>query len=318
MAMADFIFTPSSKLAILKGMNTHPQKTRIAPSPTGYLHLGHAYSVWLTLALAKSMGLEVIIRVENIDQIRCKPEYIAALTEDLATLGCTSQAPVVYQADCFEVYQKALTQLAAFLYPCTCTRADLQDQQAEVYTGHCRHKTMADIDPSTPYALRLNMAKAIAYLKENNQWPLSFTDAKKGRVTAAPEHQGDVVLARKDFKTSYHLSVVVDDAAQGITHVIRGADLFEMTHIHRLLQALLGLPTPQYIHHGLIAEEGNEKLSKSAASMPLRTLIKNGLELAPLQAVFKSIGTVHDEPAEAFLKALPAEIAAPLRFKPFA
>ena len=299
-------------------MDTLQNRTRIAPSPTGYLHLGHAYSVWLTQALAKTMGLEVILRIENIDHTRCKPEYVAAIPEDLATLGFTSADPIWHQADRLEVYQDALHQLSDFLYPCTCTRADLQEYTSDVYPGLCRHKTMADITPdSPPYALRLNMAKAGQHLKEKGQWPLTFHDAKKGDVTAEPEMHGDVVLARKEFKTSYHLSVVVDDAAQNITHIIRGADLYEMTHVHRLLQALLVLPTPQYIHHGLIAEDGNEKLSKSKASMPLRTLIQNGLDLVPLKAVFDDVQKVQNEPAEAFLKALPTDIAAPLHFREF-
>lgn len=298
-------------------MNNQKPRTRIAPSPTGYLHLGHAYSVWLTQALAKAIGLEIILRLENIDHTRCKPEYVAAIPEDLQLLGYTTNAPIWHQSERFAVYEKALNQLADFLYPCTCTRADLQEYDGSIYPGLCRHKTMADIAPDTPYALRLDMAKAIQHLKEKSLWPLTFNDATKGEVVATPETQGDIVLARKEFKTSYHLSVVVDDAAQSITHIIRGADLYEMTHIHRLLQALLELPTPQYIHHGLIAEDGNEKLSKSKASTPLRELVQNGLNLTPLKDVFENVQFIENEPAEAFIAALPADIAAPLQFKPF-
>jgi glutamyl-Q tRNA(Asp) synthetase len=233
----------------------------------------------------------------------------------LALLGFTSAEPILYQASNFAAYSAALTKLGRFLYPCICTRADLQD--ADIYPGHCRDKTIADIPEGTPYALRINMGKALKHLKAQQNWPLIFTDAKRGDVTAAPEEQGDVILARKEFKTSYHLSVVVDDAAQGITHIIRGADLYEMTHIHRLLQALLGLPVPHYTHHGLIVEVGNQKLSKSAASMPLNTLVKNGLDLVPLKKVFENVQSIDDEPAEAFIKALPSKIAEPLEFKPF-
>ena len=292
-------------------------RTRIAPSPTGYLHLGHAYSVWLTLAIAKHQNLEVITRIENIDHTRCKPEYVEAIPEDLTLLGYTPQQPIWHQSERFEVYAEALEALGDFMYPCTCTRADLQDYDSATYPGLCRGKLLADIPEGTPYALRLNLDKAKAHLEVQSQWPLTFNDATQGTVTATPEIHGDVVLARKEFKTSYHLSVVVDDAAQGITHIIRGADLYDMTHIHRVLQALLGLPTPQYMHHGLIAEHGNEKLSKSAASMPLRTHVKNGLDLAALKHVFDEVKTLADEPAERFIEALPDDIAAPLEFKAF-
>lgn len=307
-------FTLPPKLVILEFM-----KTRIAPSPTGYLHLGHAYSAWLTVALAKAMGLGVVLRLEDIDHTRCKPAYVAAIAPDLAAIGLMFAAPLLKQSTRFGVYAEALQKLEnlGLLYPCTCTRAEMAENPEALYNGACRHKTRKDIPAEIPYALRLNVGRAVDFLRQKGRWPLHFTDATKGRITATPELLGDVVLARKEFATSYHLSVVCDDAAQNISHIIRGADLFEMTHIHRLLQALLDLPTPQYIHHGLVVEAGKQKLSKSAAATPLRDLIKQGLPLADLQNVFEHVRTIADEPKQKFIDALPPAMAAELRFSCF-
>jgi len=291
-------------------------RTRIAPSPTGYLHLGHAYSAWLTVALAKAMGLEVLLRLEDIDHTRCQPDYIAAIAPDLAEIGITFNALPLKQSTRFGAYAQALEKLEALglLYPCTCTRAEQNNTPEGLYNGACRHKTHRQIPPDTPYALRLNVRRAVDYLKAQGQWPLYFTDATAGKVCATPEHLGDVVLSRKEFASSYHLSVVCDDAAQNISHIIRGADLFESTHTHRLLQALLGLPTPEYIHHGLVVEVGKQKLSKSAAATPLNTLIKQGLPKADLQRLFENVPSITEAPNQAFIDLLPAHLRQNLTF----
>lgn len=250
-------------------------RTRFAPSPTGPLHLGHAYAAILAHDMARAAGGSFLLRIEDIDRQRSRPQWEARIFEDLAWLGLTWETPVMRQSDRLPAYRAALDRLAAqgLLYACTCTRRDIdaalgapQAGAAEigpdgpVYPGTCRR---AGHVPEGA-ALRLDLAKALALTG-----PTAFEEtgpAHAGRILTTPDRAmatiGDIVLARRDIGTSYHLSVVVDDAAQGITHVTRGEDLFEATRIHVLLQRLLGLPTPLYHHHRLIRDAAGRRLAK--------------------------------------------------------
>lgn len=248
--------------------------TRFAPSPTGPLHLGHAYAA--LIAAERAWAGRFLLRIEDIDQSRCRPEWEAQIYDDLQWLGLRWETPVMRQSDRLPAYRKALDQLAArgLIYPCRCTRADIRAALSApqegaplgpdgiTYPGTCRDRSMADAAPDD--ALRLNMGAALACIGARG-----FTE--NGPVH--PGHHrldhdwlrsvaGDVVLARRDMGTSYHLSVVVDDAAQGITEITRGADLFDATPIHVLLQALLELPTPSYYHHDLIRDANGKRLAK--------------------------------------------------------
>jgi glutamyl-Q tRNA(Asp) synthetase len=267
---------------------------RFAPSPNGYLHLGHAYSALLNHDMARDVGGRLLLRIEDIDTERCRPEYEAAIYEDLRWLGVTWPEPVRRQSVHFDDYASAITQLQAqsLLYPSFESRGELDTLVAEldrrgrwprdpdgvpIYSGRARKLSAAERErrrsAGEPFALRLAMDAAMA-----RAGPLSWTETgsglhgQTGRVTAAPQMWGDVVLARKDSPTSYHLSAVVDDALQGVTDVVRGADLFWSTSIHRLLQALLGLPEPTYHHHKLILDDDGNKLSKSTKATGLREL----------------------------------------------
>jgi glutamyl-Q tRNA(Asp) synthetase len=264
--------------------------TRFAPSPTGLLHLGSAYSA--LDASSASEGGRFLIRIEDIDQGRCKKEFEDAIYEDLTWLGLTWETPVRRQSEHFDDYQSALDALErfGFLYPCFCTRAEIQreienasaaphDQavgpDGPIYPGTCRHLPEAELKHrvlnNEPYALRLRTDAASA-----SAGPLTWKDEKRGEIIATPEIFGDVVLARKDTPASYHIACTWDDALQGITHVTRGEDLFSSTHIHRLLQALLDLPTPCYRHHALISGPGGKKFSKRDSSMTIRTFREKG------------------------------------------
>ncbi|MEK6637129.1 MAG: tRNA glutamyl-Q(34) synthetase GluQRS [Pseudomonadota bacterium] len=240
--------------------------SRFAPSPTGRLHLGHAWSALLAHDVAHRTNGGFLLRIEDIDQTRCRPEFIDAIYEDLHWLGLTWDDEVMIQSERMEIYREALTQLDALgvMYRCTCTRAEVGEGR---YKGTCRALG------HTEGTWRIDMAKAAALTG-----PLHWYDRDQGWVSADPIAQGDVVLARKDIGTSYHLSVTMDDAAQGITHIVRGRDLFSGTHIHRLLQALLGLPTPQYQHHPLIAGCDGTRLAKSKQSPALALLREQGID----------------------------------------
>jgi glutamyl-Q tRNA(Asp) synthetase len=252
--------------------------TRFAPSPTGPLHLGHAYSALLAYDMAQAAGGQFCLRIEDIDQSRARPEWEAQIYDDLHWLGMEWFEPVMRQSDRLPVYQQALAQLEAkgLLYRCTCNRRDIETAIAApqegvpavygpdgmIYPGTCRDLDHTDNDA----ALRLDMEKACLYLGAPD---LSFNEtgpAHNGHQTITPHdlihNVGDIILARRDMGTSYHLSVVLDDAAQGITDVIRGEDLFEATKIHVLLQTLLGLPTPTYHHHALIRDDAGKRLAK--------------------------------------------------------
>ncbi|WP_135079803.1 tRNA glutamyl-Q(34) synthetase GluQRS [Terasakiella sp. SH-1] len=268
----------------------HKHVTRFAPSPTGYLHLGHAYSA----LFCAEKGDRFLLRIEDIDQGRCRPEYIAAIYEDLAWLGLNWDIPVRCQSQHMDEYAKALHQLAemGLLYPCFCTRKDIQAEieraghaphgpDGILYPGTCRTLSRAqqeDLKASgKSFALRLDMTKAIKMAG-----PLSWLDHDKGMQKATPEIFGDVVLARKDTPTSYHLSVTLDDNLQGITLVTRGEDLFHASHIHRLLQALLELDVPEYHHHGLLVGEDGKRFAKRDKSLTIRSLREKGLSVDEL------------------------------------
>lgn len=257
--------------------------TRFAPSPTGRLHLGHAYSALFARQEARTAKGRFLLRIEDIDTIRCKPEFEAGIYEDLEWLGFAWETPVRRQSEHLAEYQAALDRLAAdgFLYPCFCTRAEIRAEIARsgaahgpdgpIYPGLCRNldpgERAARQSAGEPHALRLDVAKASAAAGE-----IFWRDRVQGRILATPEILGDVVLARKDVPTSYHLAATCDDDAQGITLVTRGADLFAATHVHRLLQALLGLRTPEYRHHKLIFGRDGQKLSKSTQAPSLKSL----------------------------------------------
>lgn len=257
---------------------------RFAPSPNGYLHLGHAYSALLNFDLARRCGGRLLLRIEDIDTGRARPEFEAAIYEDLAWLGLDWERPVRRQSEHFADYARALERLDArgLLYACDCKRSDIERLAAgtqgwprdpdgsPLYPGTCRSKprrAAREVLAKGGVALRLDMRQASTLAGQGLAW----REFAQGRMIAAdPAEWGDVVLARKDTPASYHIAVVVDDALQGVTDVVRGKDLFEATSLHRLLQRLLDLPAPNYRHHGLVLDEKGEKLAKSVASTALR------------------------------------------------
>lgn len=262
--------------------------TRFAPSPTGRLHLGHAYSALHARRLAEDGGGRFLLRIEDIDAARCRPEFEAGIFEDLAWLGLEWEEPVWRQSERMAVYAEALGRLEArgLLYPCFCTRKDIGREIADaghaphgpdgpVYPGACRHLSKAErmerIEAGAPYAERLRMDRAMAAAGS-----LTFTDQAAGRIAVDGTPFGDVVLARKDVPASYHLAVVVDDAAQGVTLVSRGEDLLPAAHVHRLLQALLGLPEPGYAHHRLLADAAGRRYAKRDRSLTIEALRQAG------------------------------------------
>jgi len=276
--------------------------TRFAPSPTGPLHLGHAYSAILAHDMATAAGGAFLLRIEDIDRARARPEWEALIYEDLRWLGLAWETPVMRQSDRMEAYAAALDRIwrMGLLYPCDCTRRDIAQalsapqEGAEpaigpdgpVYPGTCRPAPNSAVRQARPTdrALRLDMARAL--LSDRAAPPLGFTETgagpggQTGSVTFTADDLtrgvGDVVLARRDMGTSYHLSVVVDDAAQGITHVTRGRDLFAATQIHVLLQRLLGLSTPIYHHHRLIRDAAGKRLAKRDDARAIRTYREDG------------------------------------------
>lgn len=272
----------------------HTRIFRFAPSPNGYLHLGHAYSALLNADMARQCGGRLLLRIEDIDTVRCRPEYETAIYEDLTWLGVSWQVPVRRQAEHFEDYRAALAKLdnERLIYPSFESRSEINALVAErerhgpwprdpdgvpLYPGNARNLPAAERERrrrgGASYALRLAMDAAVA-----RAGVLTWTETgsgpkgESGTITAAPQMWGDVVLARKEAPTSYHLAVAIDDALTGVTDVVRGQDLFWSTSIHRLLQALLGLPEPAYHHHRLILDAGGRKLSKSTLATSLRDL----------------------------------------------
>jgi glutamyl-Q tRNA(Asp) synthetase len=278
---------------------------RFAPSPNGDLHLGHAYSALLNFDLARQAGGRLLLRIEDIDITRCRPEFEQAIYDDLAWLGITWETPVRRQSDHLDAYIAATDRLAAMglLYPSFESRAEIARlvaaRQAEgpwprdpdgglLYPGDAKSlsaEAAAALKRSgAPMALRLDMAAACA-----RAGSLSWTetgvgpDGETGSVTAQPAAWGDVILARKEVPTSYHLAVVIDDALQGVSHVVRGQDLFWSTSVHRLLQSLLDLPAPIYRHHPLLRDNNGAKLAKSIRSTGLRALRMQGLTPADIR-----------------------------------
>lgn len=263
---------------------------RFAPSPNGYLHLGHALSALVTWKAADLLGGMALLRIEDIDRQRCKPEFAQAIVEDLAWLGLTWPEPVLLQSERFDIYADAANRLRDMdlLYPCFCSRADIataatgtDPDGAPLYPGTCRHLSNAErierLERGEPVQFRLDTEAARARTGMLTFSVLGPTVLDRPQIRyARPERWGDVVLQRKDTPTSYHLSVVVDDAAQGITHVTRGRDLEAATDIHVLLQMLLGLPGPIYHFHRLLLGDDGEKLAKSKGSQSLRDLRAEG------------------------------------------
>ena len=271
--------------------------TRFAPSPTGLLHLGHAHSALFGWKAAQERDGVFLLRIEDIDPGRCRAEFERSLMEDLAWLGLAWPEPVRRQSEHMDDYRAALDRLAGIgvTYPCFCTRREIEDEIARaghaphgpdgaLYPGTCRHlpeeERTARIAAGDAFAVRLDVARAGALAG-----PLSWHDAAAGTVEAVPGILGDVVLARKDVPTSYHLSVTVDDALQGVTLVTRSRDLFHATHLHRLLQALLGLPVPDYHHHGLLTNDRGERLAKRDKAVSLRALRESGKTPAEVRAM---------------------------------
>jgi len=280
--------------------------TRCAPSPTGYLHLGHAYAAGIGWLRAQQAGGRFLLRIEDIDVTRCRPEFTQAIFDDLHWLGLSWEEPVRQQSQHFADYAKSLDSLQqrGLLYPCFCTRKQIQAEinaaghaphgfEGAVYPGTCRHLSAAEreqrIAAGEAYALRLDMAAACQHV--DGRWPLHWQDEQAGPQAVTPDLLiqgfGDVVLARKETPASYHLCVTHDDALQGITLVTRGSDLFAATHLHRLLQALFGWPVPAYAHHPLLLDETGERLAKRKNAPSLRDLRAAGVTPA---AVWQQAG----------------------------
>jgi len=276
--------------------------TRFAPSPTGYLHLGHAFAA--VTARDAARGGRFLLRMEDIDLARAKPEFELAVYEDLAWLGLHWEEPVLRQSSRFDAYRTALDQLDSLglLYPCFCTRAEIAAEIARAseaphgpegahYPGTCRNLAVeiraTRIASGGPFALRLDVVKAAASVG-----PLSFVEegrgpaGEHGTIAADPLLFGDIVLARKEISTAYHLAVVVDDAYQGVTCVTRGNDLFAAAHVQRLLQALLDFPAPHYAHHRLILDAQGRKFSKRDKAATLRELRAQGATPDSIRARF--------------------------------
>ncbi|MBV7255569.1 tRNA glutamyl-Q(34) synthetase GluQRS [Pacificimonas sp. WHA3] len=266
--------------------------SRFAPSPTGLLHLGHAYSAILAHDMARRAGGRFLLRIEDLDQGRARGEYVEAIFEDLTWLGLTWDEAPLRQSRRGEVYRDALDRLIALdaAYPCFCTRRDIaqaadapQGPDGPLYPGTCRllppavrRARMA----TDAHAWRLDMDAAARLAG-----PLTFEDHGRS-IAVDPLLNGDVVIARKDAGSSYHLAATIDDAACGVTDVVRGTDLLASTHVHRVLQALLGLDAPRYHHHGLVAGDDGERLAKRNGARPLAALRDDGVTAADIRARF--------------------------------
>lgn len=274
--------------------------SRFAPSPTGFLHLGHAHSALVGWSAARSAGGRFLLRIEDIDRSRCREAFERAIYQDLAWLGIDWDGPVRRQSEHLDDYRSALEKLDSLgvLYPCFCSRKDIADAgqaphgpppgsaAGPVYPGTCR--TLAEAERRTrlaqgrPHALRLDAARA-AKIAGPLRW-IEEGEGLAGEIPVDPGRTGDVVLARRDTPSSYHLAVTVDDGIQGVTLVSRGRDLFVATHVHRLLQALLGLPAPRYRHHVLLVNAAGERLAKRDGAASLASLRAAGLSPAQVRA----------------------------------
>lgn len=270
--------------------------TRFAPSPTGRLHVGHGWSALLAHDAARAADGRFLLRIEDIDGTRSRTEHIAGIEEDLRWLGVAWDGPVWRQSDRLPVYADALARLdtLGLTYPCFCTRADIAREiersgaaphgpEGALYPRICARLSAVEqqerLDAGQPHAIRLDVAAAMMRCG-----PLEWRDEDQGIIAARADLLGDVVLARKDAPVSYHLAVTVDDAAQAITHVRRGQDLFMSTHVHRLLQALLDLPTPLYRHHRLLVDARGRRLAKRDAALTLASLRETGMDGTALAA----------------------------------
>jgi glutamyl-Q tRNA(Asp) synthetase len=282
-----------------------PPVFRFAPSPNGYLHVGHALSALLNADRAKAAGGRLLLRIEDIDAARCRPEFETAIYEDLAWLGIAWEQPVRRQSEHYGDYRGALVRLGAMglIYPSFESRAEIAAQVAEreamslwprdpdgapLYPGAAKAIPPAErarrMEAGEPYALRLDMAVVLARTRSLTwQETGAGPSGETGTIAADPAAWGDVILARKETPTSYHLAAAVDDAAQGVTEVVRGRDLFHATSVHRLLQALLGWPAPAYHHHRLILNADGNKLSKSTFATGLRGLRARGASAADIR-----------------------------------
>jgi glutamyl-Q tRNA(Asp) synthetase len=273
--------------------------TRFAPSPTGYLHLGHAFSALFAWRHAREAGGRFLLRLEDIDPTRCRPEYAAAIFEDLAWLGLDWDGDVRVQSQHLTEYRADLDRLTErdLLYPCFCTRADIQQSAAAphtpdgspLYPGTCRDLSAAEraarIAAGIPHAERLDMQRALACVGTS----LAFEEVGEGSLPCHPERFGDVVLARKDAPASFHLCVAHDDALQGVTLVTRGADLKSATDLHRLLQSLMGWPAPRYAHHVLLTDSTGRRLAKRDRAATLRDLRAAGQTPGQVRALIADV-----------------------------
>lgn len=269
--------------------------TRFAPSPTGRLHLGHAFAARFAHDRARENNGKFLLRIEDIDPVRCKPEFIDGILEDLDWLGLKWDQQPILQSERLDFYADALQKLKdrGVLYPCVCTRKEIESEIARmghaphagetaVYPGTCRGKHL-DLSRFDRWSWRLDIEKSLRQTGES----LFFVDESRGRVKANPAIFGDIILARKETPASYHLCSVLDDAAQGVTLVTRGEDLFDSTHVHRLLQALLGVDTPLYHHHRLISDAEGRRLAKRDQSVTIKFLREKGLNPAEIFAMLK-------------------------------
>lgn len=270
--------------------------TRFAPSPTGHLHKGHAFAALKAWNFAREHDGRFLLRIEDIDPTRCKPENTEQILEDLRWLGTNWEEPVRIQSEHLDEYRTAAADLErrGFLYPCFCTRKDIQREieragqaphgsEGPLYPGTCRRlsagEQAARIESGEGFALRLDLARALDHIGRELTW----MDSLHGEQTCRPELIGDAVIVRKDIGTSYHLAVVHDDGLQGITDIVRGEDLFDSTHIHCVLQKLLRLPTPVYHHHHLLTDEQGNRLAKRDQSITLQSLRKSGVSAEHLK-----------------------------------
>ncbi len=270
--------------------------TRFAPSPTGRLHVGHGWSALLAQDMARAAGGAFRLRIEDIDAGRSRPEHVAGIVEDLRWLGVEWDGDIVVQSERLAFYDAALDRLRAMdlLYPCFCTRADIaasatapHGSEGPVYPGACRALPPAEREArmaTRPHAWRIDMGKAVRQAGDliwtafSPKMPFDWGGDGEGPVRADPLRAGDIVLARKDAPTSYHLACTIDDAAMGVTHVLRGEDLRAATDIHRLLQALLDLPSPAYGHHPLLVGPDGRRLAKRDGSIALADLRAGGAD----------------------------------------
>jgi glutamyl-Q tRNA(Asp) synthetase len=261
--------------------------TRFAPSPTGYLHLGHAYSALTAYRKAKEAGGKFLLRIEDIDASRCRPQFYEAIYEDLHWLGISWEKEILIQSKHLNDYADMLTKLdkLGLIYRCYCTRKEIKEQSEKIfgaphknetiiYAGTCRNRTTQPEDGNKQFSYRLNIDKAMDYLGGKD---LYWQDEAVGQVKANPFRFGDVILARKDCPTSYYMACTFDDARQNVNFVTRGKDLFEATDIQVLLQNLLGLPTPTYYHHPLICDENGQRLAKRSDAASIRSYREKGL-----------------------------------------